>query len=119
MAKKNVVKQKHEPIRTCIGTGEKLPKKQLIRLVRIPNGDVIIDIHGKTSGRGANIKPSLEAFDLAVKKNAINRALKLEKPIGKEELNQLRDNFKKAVEEKDFRPTNRPVTIKVKKEEIK
>ena len=71
---------RHVPIRTCIATGEKRPKNEMIRLVRIDSGEVVIDLKGKEKGRGANLTQTLEAFDLAVKKKIITKALKLEKP---------------------------------------
>ena len=40
------------PMRTCVITGEKLPKKELIRVVRTPEGTVIVDETGKANGRG-------------------------------------------------------------------
>ena len=41
------------PLRTCVVTKEKLPKRELIRIVRTPEGNVIIDSTGKANGRGA------------------------------------------------------------------
>lgn len=116
MSKKQPIKQKHQPIRTCIATGDKKPKQELVRLVKTPDGEIVVDIYGKTRGRGANITPSLDCFDMAVKKKAINRALKLEKPLEGDELTSLRSVFAEAIEEKNFRPLNRPVTIKLRKE---
>ena len=50
------MKQKKIPLRTCVITKEKLPKKELLRIVRTPEGNVIIDESGKANGRGAYIK---------------------------------------------------------------
>ncbi len=50
------MKQKKIPLRTCIISKEKLPKKDLLRIVRTPEGNVIIDESGKANGRGAYIK---------------------------------------------------------------
>ena len=47
---------KKVPCRTCVITREKLPKKELIRVVRTPEGEVIIDETGKANGRGAYLK---------------------------------------------------------------
>ena len=44
------------PMRSCVITKEKLPKKDLIRVVRTPDGEVIIDTVGKANGRGAYLK---------------------------------------------------------------
>ena len=54
------------PLRTCIITKEKLPKKELIRVVRTPEGKVEIDPTGRANGRGAYLKREVEV----VKKSA-------------------------------------------------
>jgi predicted RNA-binding protein YlxR (DUF448 family) len=105
-------------MRTCIATGVKLPKNELIRLVRTSEGSVKIDLKSKLEGRGANISMTMDSFDLAIKKRAIPRALKLERQLTKEEIEQLRIDFEKAIDEKKFRPKDKPVTIRVKKEEV-
>ncbi len=118
MTKKNQTKTKHIPVRTCIATGIKKPKNELMRLVRDADGKVKVDPRSKLSGRGANLTMTMEAFDLAVKKKAIQRALKMEEPLNEEDLQQLRQEFHEAIEERTFRPKNKPVTIKVKKDDL-
>ena len=110
--------QKHIPIRTCIATGVSKPKSELIRLVRLADGKVVVDVSGRERGRGANLDMTAEAFELAVKKKAIERALKLERSLGEEEIGKLRFEFQNAIEEKRFRKGNKPVTIRVAKEEL-
>lgn len=68
------------PMRKCVATGESLPKKELIRIVRTPEGNVEIDETGKKNGRGAYLKRSVEAIDLAKKKKALARSLECEIP---------------------------------------
>ncbi len=109
---------KHIPLRTCIGTGVQKPKNELIRLVRRVDGSVVVDLRGKERGRGANLCAEVVAFDQAVKRKAINRSLKLEKPLTPEQLADLRVQFEKAIEEKAFRPNNKAVTVKVSREEL-
>ena len=46
------MKTKKIPLRTCIFTKEKLPKRELLRIVRTPEGNIIIDESGKANGRG-------------------------------------------------------------------
>lgn len=104
-------------MRTCIATGIKKPKNELMRLVN-SDGSIKVDPRSKLSGRGANLTMTLEAFDLAIKKKAIQRALKLEKPLTKEAIQSLRVEFGQAIEERVFRPKDRPVTIRVKKEDL-
>ncbi len=59
---------KHVPMRKCIGTGERFPKRELVRLVRTPEGRVVVDETGKKAGsRGAYLSKSLGAAQLALK----------------------------------------------------
>lgn len=116
--KKNKQIEKHVPMRTCIATGNKLPKNELIRLVKTPEGLVKVDTRSKLGGRGANLTMSMEAFDLAVKKKAISRALKLERSLTKAEIEYLRKDFEESIAERKFRPKDRPVTIRVKKSDL-
>ncbi len=50
------MKEKKIPLRTCVITREKLPKKELLRIVRTPEGTVKVDLTGKLNGHGAYIK---------------------------------------------------------------
>lgn len=68
------------PMRTCVITGEKLPKKELVRIVRTPEGNVIVDESGKSNGRGAYIKLSTETIEKAEKSKILNRKLEVEVP---------------------------------------
>ncbi len=63
------------PMRKCVATGEQCPKKELLRIVRTPEGEVCVDTTGKANGRGAYLKKSLEALEAAKKKNVLARAL--------------------------------------------
>ena len=69
------MKQKKIIMRTCAVTGEKLPKKELLRIVRTPDGEVICDLTGKNNGRGAYIKKDLEVLEKAIKTKALERKL--------------------------------------------
>lgn len=68
------------PMRRCVATAESLPKKELIRIVRTPEMQVVIDTSGRMNGRGAYLKRSVEAVELAKKKKALSRALECEVP---------------------------------------
>jgi predicted RNA-binding protein YlxR (DUF448 family) len=74
------MKVRKEPIRKCLATGERLSKKDLVRIVRTPEGEIKIDQTGKLNGRGAYLSKSLEAIKLAKTKNIIGRALETEIP---------------------------------------
>ena len=68
------------PMRSCIITGEKLPKKELIRVVRTPEGNVIVDETGKVNGRGAYLKKDIDTFNKAKKSKILNKKLEVEVP---------------------------------------
>ena len=68
------------PMRSCVITGEKLPKKELIRVVRTPEGDVIVDEIGKANGRGAYLKKDVETIEKARKNKILNKKLEVEVP---------------------------------------
>ena len=72
------MKIKKIPLRTCVVTKEKLPKKDLVRVVRTPEGNVIIDESGRTNGRGAYLKKDLEVFKKAKQNKILNRHLEIE-----------------------------------------
>lgn len=69
------MKVKKIPLRSCVVTKEKLPKKDLLRVVRTPEGDVIFDLSGKANGRGAYIKKDLEVLNKARKSKILERRL--------------------------------------------
>lgn len=66
------------PMRSCVITKEKLPKQELIRVVRTPIGNVVIDSSGKLNGRGAYLKKDKEVFAKAKKSKVLNRILEVE-----------------------------------------
>ncbi len=68
------------PMRRCVATGEQLPKKELLRIVRTPEGTLAVDVTGKANGRGAYIKKSPEAAAAARKNKALERALDITVP---------------------------------------
>lgn len=65
------------PLRKCNATQEQLPKKELLRIVRTPDGTVVIDATGKMNGRGAYLKKNREAVEIALKRKALERALEV------------------------------------------
>jgi predicted RNA-binding protein YlxR (DUF448 family) len=66
------------PMRKCVATGEMLPKKELVRIVRSKEGEVSIDLTGKKSGRGAYLSKDREAILLAKKKNILANHLEVQ-----------------------------------------
>ena len=72
------MKTKKTPMRSCVISREKLPKNELIRVVRTPEGEVIVDLTGKANGRGAYLKKDKEIFEKAKKTKALNKILEVE-----------------------------------------
>lgn len=68
------------PMRSCVITREKLPKNELIRVVKTPEGEVVVDTTGKTNGRGAYLKKDLETFNKAEKSKALDKHLEINVP---------------------------------------
>ncbi len=67
---------KHTPIRTCIVCRKARDKSELVRVVRTPDGSVVLDETGKAAGRGAYVCADGECMSTAIKKRALNRAFK-------------------------------------------
>lgn len=80
-------------MRKCVASQEMFPKKSLIRVVRTPENEVMLDPTGKKSGRGAYLCADLAYIDLAEKKKALDRALKTK--VDADIYRQLRDYVQK------------------------
>lgn len=65
------------PMRTCVVSREKLPKKELIRVVRTPEGEVIIDETGRSNGRGAYLKKDKDVIEKARTSKILERHLEV------------------------------------------
>ena len=68
------------PLRQCLGCREMKPKKELIRVVRSPEGEVSLDFKGKKPGRGAYVCPSPECLKKAIRSKALDRSLEVTIP---------------------------------------
>lgn len=68
------------PERKCIGCSLRRPKNELIRVVRLPDGTIILDKTGKASGRGAYLCPGLACYNKARKAKRLETALETEIP---------------------------------------
>ena len=72
--------QKKIPVRQCLGCREAKPKKELIRVVRSPEGQISLDFKGKASGRGAYICHDPQCLKKAIKSKALERAFSTQIP---------------------------------------
>jgi predicted RNA-binding protein YlxR (DUF448 family) len=71
------LKEKKIPLRTCVISREKFPKKELLRIVRTPEGEVKIDVTGKMNGHGAYIKKDKEVVLKAKKSKVLEKYLEI------------------------------------------
>ena len=72
--------QKKIPMRQCLGCREMKPKKELIRVVRSPEGEIRLDFKGRANGRGAYVCPDAGCLKKAVKAKALERAFSCQIP---------------------------------------
>ena len=91
------MKTRKIPQRKCVACQEMMPKKELIRIVRSPEGDIQIDLTGKKSGRGAYLCGKTSCFKLAKKSKAFERALKV--PVSSDIYDRLEADFIKVEDE--------------------
>jgi len=87
--------RKHVPLRTCVACRSTSAKRDLIRIVRTPEGTVEIDPKGKRAGRGAYLCHEQACWDVALKQGALGRALKTS--IAGEQMAALRAQLERVV----------------------
>ncbi len=80
------------PQRMCLGCQERKNKKELIRIVRTPEGEIVIDPTGKKNGRGAYICPDLNCLEATIKSKRLEKSLEVE--ISDEVYQSLREQLK-------------------------
>lgn len=68
------------PMRQCTGCREMKPKRELIRVVRSPEGEITLDFKGKAQGRGAYVCKSSDCLKKAIKSRALERSLECSIP---------------------------------------
>ena len=73
-------KTKKIPMRTCIGCGTEKPKKELVRVVRDPEGNLSVDLTGKKNGRGAYICHSTECLKKSRKGRRLEKSFSMQIP---------------------------------------
>ena len=87
--------QKKIPMRQCIGCREHKPKKELIRVVRSPEGEISLDFRGKAPGRGAYLCPDGACLKKAIKSKALERNFEVSIP------EEIYEDLTKKMEEGD------------------
>ena len=72
------MKTRKIPLRTCVVTGEKCDKRDLLRIVKTKDGEIFLDVTGKMNGKGAYIKKDISLVEIAKKKNSLGKKLECE-----------------------------------------
>lgn len=91
------MKPRKIPLRKCVACQEMKAKKELIRVVKTPSDELLIDLSGKKAGRGAYLCGKQSCFKLAKKSRALDRALK--SPVSPEIYDALEQDFIKVEDE--------------------
>jgi len=89
------MQQRKIPMRQCVGCREMKPKKELIRAVKSPEGNISLDFRGKAPGRGAYVCPDPACLKRAIKSKALERAFETQIP------QEIYDGLVQAMEEGD------------------
>lgn len=89
------MKNKKIPLRRCVGCGEMKPKGELIRVVRTPEDEIVLDASGRANGRGAYLCKSVECCRKAMKNKGLERALKCR--VSQEILEELEQEMMTSV----------------------
>ena len=83
------------PLRQCIGCGEMKSKKEMIRVIKTAEDQILLDATGRKNGRGAYLCPSMECFKKAVKGRGLERSFKMAIP------REVYETMEKEMEEID------------------
>ena len=83
------------PLRQCIGCGEMKSKKEMTRVIKTAEGEILLDATGRKNGRGAYLCPSMECFKKAVKGRGLERSFKMAIP------REVYETLEKEMEEID------------------
>ena len=68
------------PLRQCIGCGEMKNKREMIRILKTAEGEIVLDATGRKNGRGAYLCPSMDCFLKAKKSRGLDRSFKMAVP---------------------------------------
>ena len=72
-----MLKQKKVPVRMCVGCGEKRPKREMLRIVKTPEGEFHVDATGKQNGRGCYICPDMSCMNAMCKGRKLARSYEM------------------------------------------
>lgn len=86
-------------MRRCIGCRESFDKKTLIRIVRTPEGEIVVDEKGKADGRGAYICRSVSCLDKAFRKNKLDYSFKVN--VTEEKFKEIKERLSVIIAERE------------------
>lgn len=86
------VQGKRVPLRKCTGCQEMKSKKEMMRILRTAEGEIVLDTTGRKNGRGAYLCCSMDCFEMAVKNKGLERSLKVRVP------EEMYESLKKEIE---------------------
>ncbi len=92
------MKPRKIPLRMCVVTKERFEKRELMRIVRTPNGEVLIDETGRQNGKGAYLKKEVSVIEKAQKNKILDKVLEVNIPISL--YKEMLEMIKKEGEEK-------------------
>lgn len=95
-----MIRKRKIPLRICIGCQERKPKKELIRIVRTPHGDVELDLTGKKPGRGAYLCLSQVCLKRAIKGKRLEKNLQI--PVSTVLIDQISVMLEKNIEDERY-----------------
>lgn len=91
-----IQKARHIPDRSCIACGQKAPKRELVRIVRVPDGPVIPDPTGRANGRGAYLCNRVGCWERGLTKRALERSFRTK--VSDSDLDTLQEYYIKIIE---------------------
>ncbi len=80
------MRAKHVPLRTCVGCRQVRPKRELVRIVHGSDGQIVLDETGKQAGRGAYVCPNPACWEVAFKRERLDKALNSKVPKEEHEI---------------------------------
>ena len=89
--------KKKTPMRQCIGCGEMKEKREMLRVLKTPEGEILLDATGRKNGRGAYLCKSAACLERAMKTKGLNRSFQME--IGSEVYESLKKEMSELVSE--------------------
>ncbi len=89
------MKKRKIPLRKCLGCGENKAKKELIRIVKKADNEVLVDFTGKVNGRGAYICPNIDCLNESISTKRISKSLAID--ISKETIERLKEDIENKI----------------------